>query len=118
MHTTTNINKPPDIGVIDDDNIIPLRTVAHAIVDLSDRSALELDAGSEVASGVNSELAVPPCRTHLFTGSTGFRARMGLVLPVASDKDSPAQRGPPRESRPFTIVCQRGLRIYHGKAQK
>ena len=31
MHTTTNINKPPDIRV-DDNDIIPLRTVAHATV--------------------------------------------------------------------------------------
>ena len=34
-HPTTNLN-PPDIGVVNNNDIIPLRTVAHATVDLSD----------------------------------------------------------------------------------
>ena len=70
-HTTTNINKPPDIGVLNDDNAIPLRTVAHATVDLSDIVELRSEIGSELTvAGENefpSNKGFGTRKTHLFT---------------------------------------------------
>ena len=47
-HTTTNINKPPEINVTNVNNDIPLSTVAHATVDLTDGPVSSSGSGFQV----------------------------------------------------------------------
>ena len=49
MHATTNINKPPDISV-DDNDIIPLRTVAHASASLADSTGIDCHSSESFPS--------------------------------------------------------------------
>ena len=71
-HPTTNLNKPPDIGVNNNDDIIPLRTVAHVTVDLSDstESYVELELGSRLTVAGDNEFPSNKGQSggsHLFT---------------------------------------------------
>ena len=104
MHTTTN-TKPPDIRVDDNDDDVPLRTVAHATVHLSDSTEDECDLTNPFPSTGVDKIS-EHTETHYFSGSTENEMDTGLGLSVIDINNSPAQRKRTPNSHFFIIEKQ------------
>ena len=118
VHTTTNINKPTDISLIDNEDIIPLRTVAHATAyssgktgstESEGRSGFELN---KVYSPANEAILGNP-ESHLFSGSTEIECDSTMIFP---SKESVGFSQPRRSHFPTkSIDCGNGGRIVFRK---
>ena len=96
MHTTTNINKPPDIRV-DDKDIIPLRTVAFDTKGFPDLLARRSRAGFRMERRLGPGLPVPPRRANLLGGNSESPQGKGSELTVintVSDTPAKSRRSP------------------------
>ena len=106
MHNTTNCNKPPDIRA-DDNETVPLRSVAFATAGFSAFQFRKTRAGLKMEKEMGPGLVAPPRRANLLGNITEGSQKKGPEVTVIETTNSFPSTGidaiSPHQKSPYFI---------------